>query len=83
MLEAKQYFSLFFVHCDIFKDVLCSPRLRVLQTDETGFYLFASSNITVQGSQNFPKPLETPSWHPGEASKVMIGARVIIVNENE
>lgn len=34
--------------CEIFKGIFFSPRLRVLQTDEPGFYLFAEGNTTVQ-----------------------------------
>lgn len=47
--------------CEIFKEILFSPCLHVLQTDKTGFYLFAKGNTTVQGSENFPAPLNTPS----------------------
>lgn len=47
--------------CEIFKEILFSPCLHVLPTDKTGFYLFAKGNTTVQGAENFPAPLNTPS----------------------
>lgn len=40
----------------MFKEILLLACLRALQTDETGFYLFAKGNITVQGSENLPAP---------------------------